>query len=630
MSYRATLYSPVASMPGSTYSTTYNSSYRSRTPSATARKPSYDGSSHRHLYDGSSSLSKMSYGSSASRTLPPGPGPLDASGRKLSNISVGSRQGSGSSFRNGPIKADHSVLSNDYSSSNMYGTLPRKTNYGGTSTSNAISSLRGKRSSSLANINDASSDLQNLRLNGTDHIDSRTDNAGSRLSRRDKYGFEQSTNNDLSRTSSRTSRHSSVATDRFSTSQQDKYTSPHHENENNYGSSTSSKDILEPSDIKRRASVIDSTTGKSLSRQSSSSSLSGGYSNPKYASGGLVGLRNIGNTCFMNSVLQCLSNTRPLLEYILKEDYMLDKNTTISTMKGALMIAYANIMTSMWKDKNTANSYVSPNSFKSQIQKFAPRFTGYAQQDAQEFLRYLLEGLHEDVNKIEKKPKPITIEDNNFSSDSDKAREYWKAYLRCDNSRIVDIFVGQLRSELKFEECGHRSVTFDPFWDLSLPIPKGRSEVDIRDCLQLFMKAEKLDDDERPTCTKCKTRRACTKSFSIQKFPQILVLHLKRFSQERYSRKMSTHVNFPIANLDLREFSAEGNDTQMYNLYAVSEHSGSTHSGHYTAKCKHPYTGEWHSFNDTRVSPCGANQAVSDEAYVLFYELGGKSGQSRL
>ncbi|ESO99084.1 hypothetical protein LOTGIDRAFT_226424 [Lottia gigantea] len=341
---------------------------------------------------------------------------------------------------------------------------------------------------------------------------------------------------------------------------------------------------------------------------------------------GKVGLKNLGNTCFMNCVLQCLSNTKLLVEYCTTDSYHLDLNKTNSSMKGALMNAYASLMNSLWKNSDT---FVSPNQFKTQVQKFAPRFMGYSQQDSQEFLRYLLEGLHEDVNRVTKKPKPMILDDVKLEtkSDNEKAHEYWTAYLNIDNSKIVDIFVGQLKSELKFS-CGHRSVTFDPFWDLSLPIPKYTTEVSVSDCLKSFMKEEELADEERPTCSKCKERRKCSKSFSIQKFPKILVLHLKRFSQERYGRKLSTSVDFPVTDLDLSPYAAEpGGNKAKYNLYAVSNHSGGVHSGHYTAICKHPYSSDWNSFNDTRVSPARSNQAVSSEAYLLFYELANQSAK---
>lgn len=109
--------------------------------------------------------------------------------------------------------------------------------------------------------------------------------------------------------------------------------------------------------------------------------------------------------CFMNSVIQCLSNTRPLLEYLLNEQYLADINTTTSSMKGALIKAFSQVIHELWEVGG--DLVVNTTALKSQIQRFAPRFMGYSQQDAQEFLRYLLEGLHEDVNRVTVKPQPI-------------------------------------------------------------------------------------------------------------------------------------------------------------------------------------------------------------------------------
>ncbi|RUS84912.1 hypothetical protein EGW08_007322, partial [Elysia chlorotica] len=326
--------------------------------------------------------------------------------------------------------------------------------------------------------------------------------------------------------------------------------------------------------------------------------------NVKYRDGGKVGLRNLGNTCFMNSVLQCLSNTRDLLDYCLEEKYHKEINSTTSNMKGSLFKAYAQLMQSMWKEKS--ESYVSPNAFKTQIQKFAPRFMGYAQQDSQEFLRYLLEGLHEDVNRVVKKTAPIILDDETLEkkSDSGKAQDYWKAYLNRDNSLIVDIFVGQLKSELHFSPCQHRSVTFDPFWDLSVSIPKNRSEVNLEDCIKLFMKKEELAAEERPVSLAWRVGRKKGVSCSRTALDPDVPSDLKRFSQERFGRKLSTLVDFPPNKLDLTEYAAEsagqGSRRVLYDLYAVSNHSGGTSSGHYTAYCKNPYSGDWSFFNDAR------------------------------
>ncbi|CAL1544646.1 unnamed protein product [Lymnaea stagnalis] len=641
------------------FNTTYSTSYGSGSTSV-ARVSS--GTRKTSLSNGYASTISPSTSTYRTRPLPTGPGPLDSSGRKLTNFNVTStesrrnRTPNGVIMRTGPLKADHtstvSSYSNrylsdsatrDYSNSRDYGTLTRppasKLSTGISTGSTFDSSIKSRPPSGSNRPRKSSSliDLSALSL-GTDVNTSSNRNRGTSVFN-DRGSSNASSRNGSYR--------DPISDDIFGHVSQ----SSHLERERLDGMSRTrytpsmSREASPTAPASRYHRTIagdrcDSPTKSSLSNQSSSSSMSNGStsysssSNPssskvhyvstaKYKDGGKVGLRNLGNTCFMNSVLQCLSNTRLLLEWCLDEKYHLDINTSTSNMKGILIKAYANLMQSMWKEKEAA---VSPNAFKTQIQKFAPRFMGYAQQDCQEFLRYLLEGLHEDVNRVTKKQAPIILDDDQLEKkvDSGKAQEYWKAYLNRDNSMIVDIFVGQLKSELKFSQCSHRSVTFDPFWDLSLSIPKNRHEVNLEDCLKLFMKEEELAAEERPMCTKCKSRRSCTKSFSIQRFPKILVLHLKRFSQERFGRKLTTLVDFPIKGLDLTDFAAEGvsgGRRVLYDLYAVSNHSGGTSSGHYTAYCRNPYSSEWFLFNDSRVSSARSNEVVSSEAYVLFYEL---------
>ncbi|KAG8434547.1 hypothetical protein GDO86_012792 [Hymenochirus boettgeri] len=339
---------------------------------------------------------------------------------------------------------------------------------------------------------------------------------------------------------------------------------------------------------------------------------------------GLVGLRNLGNTCFMNSILQCLSNTKELRDYCLQNSHRRDLSS--KRCNTAIMEEFARLLQAMWT--SSANEVVSPSDFKTQIQKYAPRFMGYNQQDAQEFLRFLLDGLHNEVNRVTVKPRPSS-QDYDHMPDSEKGKHMWKRYLEREDSRIVELFVGQLKSSLTCTECGYCSTVFDPFWDLSLPIAKkSASEVSLIDCMRLFTKEDVLDGDEKPTCCRCKAHRRCTKKFTVQKFPKILVLHLKRFSEGRYrSGKLSTFVNFPLRDLDLREFSSESNPHATYNLYAVSNHSGTTMGGHYTAYCKNPSNGEWYTFNDSRVTAMSSSQVRSSDAYVLFYELSGPSSR---
>ncbi|KAM7084838.1 ubiquitin carboxyl-terminal hydrolase 2 isoform 3-T7 [Molossus nigricans] len=334
---------------------------------------------------------------------------------------------------------------------------------------------------------------------------------------------------------------------------------------------------------------------------------------------GLAGLRNLGNTCFMNSILQCLSNTRELREYCLQGLYARDLSHS-SRAHATLMEEFAKLIQTLWT--SSLNDVVSPSEFKTQIQRYAPRFVGYNQQDAQEFLRFLLDGLHNEVNRVSGRPKS-SPENLDHLPDDEKGRQMWRKYLEREDSRIGDLFVGQLKSSLTCTDCGYCSTVFDPFWDLSLPIAKrGYPEVTLMDCMRLFTKEDVLDGDEKPTCCRCRARRRCVKKFSIQRLPKVLVLHLKRFSESRIrTSKLTTFVNFPLRDLDLREFAAENTNHAVYNLYAVSNHSGTTMGGHYTACCRSPVTGEWHTFNDSSVLPTSSSQVRTSDAYLLFYEL---------
>uniref|UniRef100_A0A673XRB0 Ubiquitin carboxyl-terminal hydrolase 2 n=1 Tax=Salmo trutta TaxID=8032 RepID=A0A673XRB0_SALTR len=333
--------------------------------------------------------------------------------------------------------------------------------------------------------------------------------------------------------------------------------------------------------------------------------------------------------CFMNSILQCLSNTPDLRDYCLRNTHRTDLNNNCRA-KAALMEEFAKLTQTLWT--SVSSEAISPSDFKTQIQRYAPKFVGYNQQDAQEFLRFLLDGLHNEVNRVTVRPR-LPAEDIDHLSDNEKGKKMWNKYLEREDSKVVDLFVGQLKSSLTCSECGYCSTVFDPFWDLSLPIAKkGSGEVSLTDCMRFFTKEDVLDGDEKPTCCRCKARRKCTKKFTIQKFPQILVLHLKRFSENRVrTSKLSTYVNFPLKELDMREFASENSMNAVYNLYAVSNHSGNTLGGHYTAYCRNPALGEWYSYNDSRyvMTPMSSSQVRSSDAYVLFYELA-SSSHSRL
>ncbi|XP_054625989.1 ubiquitin carboxyl-terminal hydrolase 11 isoform X1 [Dunckerocampus dactyliophorus] len=189
---------------------------------------------------------------------------------------------------------------------------------------------------------------------------------------------------------------------------------------------------------------------------------------------GICGLTNLGNTCFMNSALQCLSNTPPLTEYFLQSSYLEELNFSNPLgMKGEIAEAYADIIKQMWSGRHY---YVVPRVFKTKVGHFASQFLGYQQHDSQELLSFLLDGLHEDLNRVKNK-EYIELRDADGRPDQEVAEEAWRNHRRRNDSVIVDTFHGLFKSTLICPECHKVSVTFDPFCYLSVPLPVSKERV---------------------------------------------------------------------------------------------------------------------------------------------------------
>ena len=193
---------------------------------------------------------------------------------------------------------------------------------------------------------------------------------------------------------------------------------------------------------------------------------------------GLVGLYNIGNTCFLNSAIQCLSNTEALTRFFLEGSWQEDLNEQNPLgMKGLLAEAYCSLLRELWLSVHS--SAANPRELKAVISRFAPHFSGYQQHDAQEFLSFLLDGLHEDLNRVRVKPL-VEIPTGDGVNDIEVAQLAWQRHRARNDSVLVDLFGGQYRSELVCPVTGRRSVTFDPFNCLTLELPQPTPETRVR------------------------------------------------------------------------------------------------------------------------------------------------------
>ena len=456
-----------------------------------------------------------------------------------------------------------------------------------------------------------------------------------------------------------------------------------------------------------------------LSSSSSSSSLSLSSSTavllPFGPSRGVVGLQNLGNTCFMNSALQCFFNTPPLLHYFSEQPYR-DHLNAKSQMGGELAKTFADTFLQVLKCKE--HGCVNPATLKRVVGRWAPHLSGYQQQDAQEFMRFLMDGLSEDLNNKSprpSKPHDLTEEQLGRLAVESQSDYWWRRHLALNDSIVTETFCGQFMSKLVCCTCKDVSYTFEPFFDLSVPIPSsgggassassssssrtprssgdkgmfakitdfssslGRSKSGIKkdstsasggggatasagqpgglsdvctieDCLSAFTAEEVMDNENKMMCSKCKQKRKGTKRITIHRFPRILVLHIKRFQFDAVKRsKLSTNVLYPLQGLDMSPFMSSANpaaadasssssssssaspqsvvlgvasaSAARYDLFALTNHMGGLHGGHYTAHCKNVNTGEWHCFNDSHVSRVDPSEFTAEAGlpYVLFY-----------
>ncbi|KAI8976140.1 hypothetical protein BDB01DRAFT_853428 [Pilobolus umbonatus] len=350
---------------------------------------------------------------------------------------------------------------------------------------------------------------------------------------------------------------------------------------------------------------------------------------------GTTGLKNLGNTCYMNSIIQCLSGTIPFARYFISGTFKnhINKTNFLGT-KGEMAESFAELLRTMWSGNY---NFISPILFREALLKFAPQFQGSEQHDSQEFLNFLLDGLHEDCNLITERPPPTTEseeEEARFERlpDWEASAIAWDRYLQRNSSVIVSLFQGQFRSRLTCQTCHGTSTTYNSFMSLSLPIPatrKGPASVSIYQCLDYFVKEEVLENDDAWNCPHCKAPRRATKALTLSKLPLVLLIHLKRFSYDGpFKDKLETIVQSPMTNLDLSRYVPSSmippdqpNDKSLYSydLYAVSNHFGSLTGGHYTACVRNTYRKEWHNFDDSRFSVCDESKVLSRAAYNLFY-----------
>lgn len=326
------------------------------------------------------------------------------------------------------------------------------------------------------------------------------------------------------------------------------------------------------------------------------------------------GLINLGNTCYMNSVLQCLAQTE-LGFYVTSGEFCRE---VVDQNKGSMIQAFAFLMREM---QINIPQPVNASRLKFEVAKTNDLFAGKSQQDASEFLRALLDGMHEEVNAQSGTALKQAEIDNAVGDDIIIAKQYWEQYKQRNSSLIVSMFAFQERSSLLCPSCGNNPRTFHPVMGVEVPIPELKRDVCVEDCLAAYCKKEILDSESLYNCGACKKKVPASKQLSFHTLPRSLVLTLKRFrSYGNFSDKVTTQVAFQSA-LDMKPFLSNTvwKTSTRYKLIGIVNHQGNIHGGHYTADVMGMRDGLWYSFSDEVVRE--ATEPNFKLAYTLFYLL---------
>ncbi len=415
----------------------------------------------------------------------------------------------------------------------------------------------------------------------------------------------------------------------------------------------------------------------------SSGTLSVEEERKQYIARGISGLDNMGNTCYMNATLQCLSAVSLFNYWLQKERYKKAVKATVYATKlnelkkksisitreefdkecnnacqSSVTHQLAKVFIRMWKE----NCIVRPKRFKSVVGSLNEEFSGYGQNDSQEILSFILDRVHEET----KRKVPVTFHDMKESVQElcafrkecamivqDKTRpleerqatkqrykEYcrqhpedttilnaysaWKKHIQNSYSIVSNLFTGMYYSSITCNECGGHSASFEPFTTISLPTPD-YGETTLDECLRIFSEEDELTGINQYRCKFCEKKVDAKKKMYIWEPPETLIIQLKRFKHAQISTKTHSRIDFPIEGLELNNnFSPiHARPDSVYDLVAVTEHRGTCNSGHYVAYRKNEINGLWYEFNDEDPTYIPIDELkreiVTPNAYVLFY-----------
>lgn len=320
---------------------------------------------------------------------------------------------------------------------------------------------------------------------------------------------------------------------------------------------------------------------------------------------GVIGLRNLTNTCFMNSSLQCLSHIKPFYEKIKKEKKL-----------GKLGLAFYELLVKMYGDNLDDKSY-TPSNILDEMSLNFKQYQEKRQQGANEFINNFLTLFHEEINSDNHAQKDFDLPKNELLKK--KFEKKYEYYLK-NKSIIIDLFYGNMVRQTICKACKNPiNALFSIFNILELSIYKNRKENEIF-LESLFKSYFTEQDDEYPMfCKNCGKEGKSYSKTEIVHCPDILIIYINKVIDNKY---YDNFIYFPNS-LELKNYISQDTHKQKtYDLIGFIEHAGSEYGGHYTSKCKNFEDEKWYKFNDSFADQTTVPQNIdkSNTLIILFYQ----------